>query len=794
MKKVNLDVVHKNSFDAEKEELLSHREPVDENGDIREVRRLSVSECRTIHEKYCDEDELRERNRGRVQGLIDYKEPYNQRLLNDAGRHHQFNVNFGAGAQIINEAVNPYINIYTTTDQFLELPLKPGTFEVNDEGVIRSIIGEEFTNMVRRWDAGLDSYIQLVNQFATQGVSIADMTDGDSWHYSPSSLSKFKFPARSKPIASSLDICSCTERISSVQLYQYVKNEKEASEVGWNKQAVIKAIQSASKNDDSFDEDNMEEVEEKVKSADIEDSSMTGTVEIIKMWVKEYSGKVSYYICSRETKGASNNASKTTDQFLYKREEQYECMSEAIHIFNFMTGTHGNIHTIRGLGFMVYNQINALNKMQCKMLDSASDAMSTKFIAPSEKDLSNIPIVHAGPSTIIPQHLTIAPQQHAPDLQKSAMPAIAQLNAQIDNKSSATSLGNVFSNKQDRRSSLEVAGAIEHFSNVNTAAQKLFEIPWRILLVEQAKRAFRSNQDTASKAGKEAKRMMDKCIARGVPEEVFTKNLIDFEEAKVIMPVGHGHKAAQKAAYQELGQMIGSMDEVGRKNYTNDYAVVLVGPEKADAYFNLNDNERRTIDFKIAELENNQLMQGLPVTVSPSENALVHLRVHIPKLIEMQVAYEEGDIEIEQAVEQTYPLFEHAMETLQRAMVPGDQQPEINLFKQQMQQISEMMVNGIKALKKKEREQAEMMQQQAMQQQQPQEQQFENIKLQEERQKHLQDMQHKVESHELDMRMRQEKFQQEKIERQEDAARKAVAEDAKAAMSVVDKIKEANNE
>ena len=144
--------------------------------------------------------------------------------------------------------------------------------------------------------------------------------------------------------------------------------------------------------------------------------------------------------------------------------------------------------------------------------------------------------------------------------------------------------------------------------------------------------------------------------------------LIDFEEAKVIMPVGHGHKAAQKAAYQELGQMIGSMDEVGRKNYTNDYAVVLVGPEKADAYFNLNDNERRTIDFKIAELENNQLMQGLPVTVSPSENALVHLRVHIPKLIEMQVAYEEGNIEIEQAVEQTYPLFEHAMETLQRAM------------------------------------------------------------------------------------------------------------------------------
>ena len=250
---------------------------------------------------------------------------------------------------------------------------------------------------------------------------------------------------------------------------------------------------------------------------------------------------------------------------------------------------------------MVYPQVQASNLMQCAMLDSARDSMSVKYVTPSEKDLSVIPIVQAGPATLIPAHLQIAPDQHAPDLQRSAVPAMNLLSQQINRMSTSSALSDVFSNGQDRRSTFEVGAAIEFYSSINASAMRLFTKPWRELLVEMGRRAFKATQDKDTKAGKMADKMRRRCIARGVPEEIFEK--IDWEEAVVKMPVGLGSKSARNAIFAQGTELITEMDEVGRENFAIDRMVELFGPEQASQYIPMRGIQRQPMDTKIAQLE-----------------------------------------------------------------------------------------------------------------------------------------------------------------------------------------------
>ena len=74
-----------------------------DDGAVKEApaRRLkSALKARKIHTTLKKDDQPRERNRARIQDVIDGKPPLNQGLLNRRGRGHQFNINFGQGAAI----------------------------------------------------------------------------------------------------------------------------------------------------------------------------------------------------------------------------------------------------------------------------------------------------------------------------------------------------------------------------------------------------------------------------------------------------------------------------------------------------------------------------------------------------------------------------------------------------------------------------------------------------------------------------------------------------------------------
>ena len=567
-------------------------------------------------------------------------------------------------------------------------------------------MSDEFTRMIRAWGDGLFVYMTMVDQFVTQGVAIGYYKDKIDWQWQAAGLREFKFPRRTKATSGDVEVATCEVQLSPSELAENIQDEDFAKEQGWDVQEVKRVLKSSSS--DLYDDQSPEDQQEREKANDYDDDiNPFDVVNLVYAWVKEMDGTVSFYIT---TKADSESTDRATKSFLFESPSMYDNMAQAIHIFPYYTGNRGNIYTIRGLGYMTYAQDMASNLMQCSMLDSARDSMSVKYIANSEKGITSIPIINAGPYSLVPPSLALVADQKAPDLQRSAMPAIELLNAQSDRRSSSSSLSNVFNNAPDRRSSSEAMAAVEHFSSINSAAMLLWSRPWRDLIIESLSRAFASNQNDQIDSGKMAEEMQQACLQRGVPPEAF--NQINLRLSKTSIPVGPGSKAARAAVNQQGARLYTSMDVPGREAFDRDQAIEIFGPEKANEYINFGDGPRETHDHAIARLENNDLLESKEVQPSPSENFMVHLGEHVPVMVQYIQAVEEGQMELTDATRDILEVFKHSVATFEMAVVPELLIPELASYKQQLQQIGEYINNGMRAIAKEERENAEAQQQQ----------------------------------------------------------------------------------
>ena len=117
---------------------------------------------------------------------------------------------------------------------------------------------------------------------------------------------------------------------------------------------------------------------------------------------------------------------------------------------------------------------------------------------------------------------------------------------------------------------------------------------------------------------------------RGV-QESFIKSL-DVARTKAVRSIGNGSYANRLVALRELQAISGSFDEVGRKNLTRDIVATRVGHDLADRYIPQMEQERPTVDTKIAFFENQDLMEGKMVPVVANELHATHLSVHLPAL------------------------------------------------------------------------------------------------------------------------------------------------------------------
>jgi len=647
----------------------------------------SPAAARNSYELLKEADNDSSFNRSLVDGLADYTPPHDATELENKGQSDRFNITTGEGATILTEAQAAYVDIYTTPKVLADIPLLP---EVDKQQALTwsQILAEEYTVMDRDDDGALALHIQLAATYVKHGVAIAYFDDNETMQYSVAGLDHFKFPRKSGIVSSK------TEQTHSLGSYGVTELFGKIGGSGWNEASIRKAILQSARQVKS-DWNDWEEMQRQIKANEIYVDSQCEEVAVIHSWVREFDGRWSYYISA---KNSLSNQEGGTEEFIFKSPGHYDSVDQAFQIFPFSVGNGGRLYTVRGLGYLIFQLCNAGDILHCKMLDNARVGSSLILQPASTEDEQDMMLIDSGSAIMIPPTMKMPDRQVGINLNNALMPAINETRSILNRATGGLASGDMMMNDdKSRQTKLEVSSKLDFINKLNSFAVTLFYGPYDKITKEKVRRAFTVRQKDKQAAAR-VREMKARCVARGVPESVFKQ--IDFKRVQATRIIGTGSRASRIMLMDQIQQGYSTWDAVGRKNFDYDRLIMLGGVDLADRYAGTPNETRIPYDDSIATLENFQLLEGDYMDPKDGQLHMVHLPIHINKLKEGLQGVDEGQVDLMQWTMEHQMLYDHCVATLEITVVHESVQPELNMHQQAVQQVGEIVVNGLKMINK----------------------------------------------------------------------------------------------
>lgn len=694
---------------------MNKRSPIDDvrdKVDALEVTSIEHDEritkpdqLRSMNQQFIIDDGPTSANRAAVQELVDFEPPYDQAELEQRGMGERFNVNFGMAASLKNEAVGAYLDLFTSPNSLTRIRLDPEVDEDMRE-TWAAIMDEEFTKMFRSWDGSMANMLLLADIFVTHGVAIPWFDDQSSMLFEVGSLEDCKFPKNAVSTPSKNEIMTINRTMSVSDLFAKIEDHEDEEDIdGWNGPAVKYAIENCNtKGANQTDPHNYEKLARDIKACRISAAHSSSSIELIWGIIKELDGKISVYATTKDllkSNNVRNDAPTGTDEkFLYKKRNAYSDANRAFLIFPFSVGNKNTIYTIRGLGYAIYESGQADNILRCKLMDAARHRGSEVYQPDSAagiESIDEIQFIDVGHAMIAPKGLRVLQGNNSMRLDQSLGFALDSNSRVLDRHSAGLARNSISENPTARRNEMQVAVEVENLNKMQGFALSLFYGPYDKLMRELVRRSFTETQSDLV-AQELVRNMKEACKRRGVPADVFNK--IDLQATQATRLLGAGSKSSRIIGFQQMSQLFSSMDDQGQEYFNFDFASEIQGSDKAARYFGLPGQRRPHVDVAIARLENTQLLEGDMMDPIEGENRMVHLREHLAELVLGVEGVNEGSIDIADWTMRHIPLYRHSVDTLEMTSVHESRIPELNSYRQQIQQVGELIDNGLRHLNK----------------------------------------------------------------------------------------------
>lgn len=672
----------------------------DESGNAPQERLTSPEKARQLYGKLKELDDPNALNRTYVQDMMDFVPPYDQGDLEERGQGDRFNVNYGMGASIRNDSVGAFIDLWTSPENLMMIPLSE-TVDAEFRGTWEETINEEVSRTTRAWDSGLPNYMGLADLEVTHGVAVAFFDDTDSWLWDYTGLDDMKFPKGTKAVAEKVEVCGARRLLPLDFLLSKVEGEPggDGRVGGWHKESVLRLVANAVPQDARYDDH--EALQREIKANQVWARNVLESVPVIYMWIREYDGSYSVYVAAEDAAVITDGGDD--EVWLCKLRSEFRNVNQLLHIFPYSIGSKMEIGTIRGLGYFIYEACMADNILRCKMNDTARAAASQWFQPESAEQAQDFEFIDLGAGTIVPPGLKPLQQPTGARLDQSIIAALQEGKGVMERYSGAFARAEYLKRSATGRSNtIDSAGALEHFSQINAFAVNLHFPVLDKLYREQVYRMFKRPQTGLAK--ELVDEMRERIRERGVPDEVLDS--IDFKRIKAVRPFGNGSRAGRALAYDMGSQLFASWDPVGQESYVYDRTLDIFGAERGQRYAKRPGQARPHVDIKLAMLENNDLDEGVDIDPVPGENALVHLAVHLDHVESGMQLVEDGRMELMDWTVRNVPFRDHIAKTLETATVHESLVPELNKHVQRAQQFSAVIENGLREIQKMKRDMA----------------------------------------------------------------------------------------
>jgi len=655
-----------------------------ETGAVPKSRLCKASAQRSIFKRMYEDDRTNAFNRAQIQDLLDGGTPYSQAELNEANQPDTTNLNFGGAEEQLEKAMAPYYDLVQSPEDIVSVCTLHGAEENRADW--NAGLSEEISRTIRDAEQFTFQTSRLAQKHVWDGVGVGYWPDELDWRYIGSGLGQFYFPRQSFACESELPVVCAIQEMTVTQLYKKVANQVEGEETKskWNKKAVEEAIRKVTTN--SPDYANWEYLMEEIKNNDLGVDSRTPMIRLIHTWVTEFDGKISHHITTEEDQG--------TEVFIYCCHGKYSAMRQALVMFPYGLGTNTKTHGIRGLGYKIYAFEQQRNRSLSRLIDQGNLASSLMMQAADESSLANIGLQYFGNLAVIPPNVTIA-DYTPPDLSKTVMPVLGEMERLRNNRTAGYSSEAAFDGDQ-RKTKFEISSQLQQNAALSDTQLDFWNVPFNRLLQETVRRMARRNFVPMDPGGQEIAELRLRLTKRGIPLEALFK--LDFKATKLVPAIGAGSASARTLKLEKMEVLRPRMDDVGRANLDRDLATDTVGAERANRYFPKDQQPRFTYDTSIAILQNGQLLNGIEVPVLPGDKHLAQAREHIKPLLEGFQAEQQGLVPIEEFADGSRLLFLHTVEHVDMVENDPASAEEAAALRQALQQIGEVVSNGLRKI------------------------------------------------------------------------------------------------
>lgn len=587
-------------------------------------RLSSASAIRSMYRQAVQDDQGSARVRAQLQACKDGEPPFNQTALNASGQGSRANFNTLMMQDLITKANTGRNDIIFSPKQLMTIEVEGG--EPAERLNYCRIIATELSRTIRKWGSFSANTQRLIDLFDTHGVGIDYAPDDKDFRFEVAALDEFLVPRQVSVSAEKTPWAIARKDMQVTELYDHIENEEVATKLGWNVPAVKEAIGRATNLVPTGEVGVIAMLQEQVKNNDVFVGTMFQHVKVLHCWIREFDGTYSLFITEKDApKG----------DFLFKQYSRYESVEEAFNYFCYGVG-NGKLHSVRGLGHMIFALCQAHSNLMCMKYDGVSLSESLMVQAQSSNAMQEASLVRIGGLSLLPQGFDVVERQFqgGSDRSMAYLSEIKGLMGQISGRF-MTPQGQGGETYQNRDS---VGADLENAASGDSGSIDLFYSSWDRTMRRMCKRIVKGQMSDPLVA--EFHRRVGQ---QGVTQEILDS--IDHDSTYAYRTLGAGSPAARSLSFTKLMSLLPQLDEIGRKNLIYQFVANEVGYQNVDEFASKAEEPRLGTEASLAILENGLLRMGRPLEVLSYQMHGTHVQIHVPPLLETLDAVERGELD-----------------------------------------------------------------------------------------------------------------------------------------------------
>ncbi len=594
--------------------------------EVEDERRIKdVAEARSLYANFVYQNTARSATYTQVRNMMEGGRPFNPQDLIKSGMGWQTNVNFGDAQASRDRTLLPYWRAVNSAPRLISCRIDETSTDV---GLWQSIIEEEFGRWISKWDQDyFVQYMRMAKDFVDFGPGMVNWEDENNPRFKAINVQRVYFPRNCKMAQDEWESMAFLKETPLTELYKKVRNKKarkDAEYVGWNTEAIKSAI-IYGQNGVMWDGRDFTKYQDMLVNNDIVMTSEGQPLDIVWLYVKQFSGKIGCYAFTTQSTGLN-------DDFIYRNEEYADDFKSIIGTIWYDTGTSSMVHSIKGFGIKNYYFSLLQNRMKSRVVDGAAIAMSLNLFRTDGGDVDEAPPVeNYGAVNVFPaglQQFTTYPQY------SQGLQVIEMLE---QNQSSNNSI------YRQQQSQVQASDTATQAKILAAQSGEVLEASMAIYLSQVGSGIFAQCLERLRKKGNphpDAKRFRERCIERGVPKEVLHDSDIQVTTGASAGLANPAMRAMKFQAGLAMSAMPGVNQRWFLENFiSNEFGADAARPGNAllPAGENSNPYQRRQ-----ALMENSTFGGSFPLPVDPSDAHVEHIEEHMQPINQAMQGFQQS--------------------------------------------------------------------------------------------------------------------------------------------------------